>query len=91
MLEAAKFSKIGLLYTHDFPELRPSMSTVVIMLEGEECVNEEILKKSDPILYVSVHPYMKIYPHKLDFVFCLFWNIFVDLFWICDNLVQSFI
>ncbi|KAM7492837.1 hypothetical protein LguiA_035758 [Lonicera macranthoides] len=43
--EACKFLKIGLLCTQDTPKLRPSMSTVVKMLNGEVNVDDDTITK----------------------------------------------
>lgn len=43
--EACKFLKIGLLCTQDTPRLRPSMSTVVKMLNGEVNVDDDTITK----------------------------------------------
>ncbi|GLU17674.1 hypothetical protein SLE2022_340310 [Rubroshorea leprosula] len=43
--EACRFLKIGLLCTQDTPKLRPSMSTVVKMLMGENHIDENRITK----------------------------------------------
>ncbi|GKV04124.1 hypothetical protein SLEP1_g16323 [Rubroshorea leprosula] len=43
--EACRFLKIGLLCTQDTPKLRPSMSTVVKMLMGENQIDENKITK----------------------------------------------
>ncbi|KAG6416340.1 hypothetical protein SASPL_123768 [Salvia splendens] len=43
--QACKFLKIGLLCTQDSPKLRPSMSTVVRMLTGEQDFDEDAITK----------------------------------------------
>lgn len=43
--QACRFFKIGLLCTQDSPKLRPSMSTVVKMLNGEIEINENDISK----------------------------------------------
>uniref|UniRef100_A0A1D1ZA17 Putative leucine-rich repeat receptor-like serine/threonine-protein kinase At3g14840 n=1 Tax=Anthurium amnicola TaxID=1678845 RepID=A0A1D1ZA17_9ARAE len=43
--EVCRFLKVGLLCTQDTPKLRPSMSTVVLMLTGEMDVNLETITK----------------------------------------------
>ncbi|XP_047939273.1 cold-responsive protein kinase 1-like [Salvia hispanica] len=43
--QACKFFKIGLLCTQDSPKLRPSMSTVVRMLTGEQNFDEDAITK----------------------------------------------
>ncbi|EOY13840.1 Protein kinase domain - like 10 [Theobroma cacao] len=43
--EACRFLKIGLLCTQDTPKLRPSMSSVVMMLTGQKVVDEKKITK----------------------------------------------
>lgn len=43
--EACRFLKIGLLCTQDTPKLRPSMSTVVKMLTGENDIDDNKITK----------------------------------------------
>ncbi|KAG6418884.1 hypothetical protein SASPL_121090 [Salvia splendens] len=43
--QACKFFKIGLLCTQDSPKLRPSMSTVVRMLTGDQDFDEDAITK----------------------------------------------
>lgn len=43
--QACKFLKIGLLCTQDAPKIRPSMSSVVKMLTGEESVDDKLVTK----------------------------------------------
>ncbi|KAK6947255.1 Serine-threonine/tyrosine-protein kinase, catalytic domain [Dillenia turbinata] len=43
--EACGYLKVGLLCTQDSPKLRPSMSTVVMMLTGELPVNDDQITK----------------------------------------------
>lgn len=49
MDEASKYIKISFLCTQQMPKLRPSMSTVVKMLEGEVDVDENMISKPEVI------------------------------------------
>ncbi|KAK1305050.1 putative LRR receptor-like serine/threonine-protein kinase [Acorus calamus] len=43
--EACRFLKIGLLCTQDSPKLRPSMSTILRLLTGENTIDDENITK----------------------------------------------
>ncbi|KAK1325671.1 putative LRR receptor-like serine/threonine-protein kinase [Acorus calamus] len=43
--EACRFLKIGLLCTQDNPKLRPSMSTILRLLTGEETIDDQNITK----------------------------------------------